>query len=441
MPKTLPSRLIAAALVTAFGVAHAGTVTVVTSFPKDLTDPYKKAFEAANPGIKLEVLNKNTTASIAYIKELAVGQRPDVMWASAPDAFEVLARDKLLTAAPEVKNPHTPAKIGSYPINDPQGLYYGQALAGYGIMWNTRYLQANKLPVPKEWSDLAKPEYFGHVAISSPSRSGTTHLTVETLLQGEGWDKGWTQLLEIMGNCAAVTDRSFGVPDGVNSGQYGVGMVIDFFGLSGKYSGFPVDFAYPSVTAVVPANIGLVTGGKNADEAKKFIAFTLSKDGQQILLDPKISRLPVLPYADLKVPAGYPDVQAVAKRSKVQFNSELSESRYQVVVSMFDQMVTFRLKELQAATQAIHDAEKRLKGKPNAQAADLVKQARGFAYSPLVGQDNVKDEQFLELFRKNRRDVAVSKQLTGQEELWASKAKTNYAKATELAKQASALIK
>ncbi|RYF35447.1 MAG: extracellular solute-binding protein [Comamonadaceae bacterium] len=441
MHRTPSLRLLAASLLMAWSAAHAGTVTVVTSFPKDLTDPYKKAFEAANPGIKIEVLNKNTTASIAYIKELAVGQRPDVMWASAPDAFEVLARDKLLTPAPEVKNPHTPAKIGNYPINDPQGLYYGQALAGYGIMWNTRYLQANKLPVPKEWSDLARPEYFGHVAISSPSRSGTTHLTVETMLQGEGWDKGWTQLLEIMGNCAAVTDRSFGVPDGVNSGQYGVGMVIDFFGLSGKYSGFPVEFAYPSVTAVVPANIGLVTGGKNADEAKKFIAFTLSKDGQQILLDPKISRLPVLPYADLKVPAGYPDVQAVAKRSKVQFNSELSESRYQVVVSMFDQMVTFRLKELQAATRAIHEAEKKLKGKPNAQAAELVKQARGFAYAPLVGQDNVKDEQFLELFRKNRRDVAVSKQLTGQEELWASKAKTNYAKATELANQAAALVK
>ncbi len=441
MHRTPFLRLLTASLLLAWGAAQAGTVTVVTSFPKDLTDPYKKAFEAANPGIKIEVLNKNTTASIAYIKELAVGQRPDVMWASAPDAFEVLARDKLLTAAPEVKNPHTPAKIGSYPINDPQGLYYGQALAGYGIMWNTRYLQANKLPVPKEWSDLAKPEYFGHVAISSPSRSGTTHLTVETLLQGEGWDKGWTQMLEIMGNAAAVTDRSFGVPDGVNSGQYGIGLVIDFFGLSAKYSGFPVEFAYPSVTAVVPANIGLVTGGRNADEAKKFIAYTLSAPGQQILLDPKISRLPVLPYADLKIPAGFPDIQAVAKRAKVQFDSKLSESRYQVVVSLFDQMVTFRLKELQAATKAIHEAEKRLKAKPNAQAADWVKQARGYAYSPLVGTDTVKNEQFLELFRKNRRDVSVSKQLTGQEELWASKAKANYAKAAELANQAAALVK
>ena len=67
-------------------------------------------------------------------------------------------------------------------------------------------------------------------------------MTVETILQGEGWDKGWTQLLEMMGNAAAVTDLSFAVPDGVNNGQYGVGIVIDFFGLAGKYSGFPVDF-------------------------------------------------------------------------------------------------------------------------------------------------------------------------------------------------------
>ena len=88
------------------------------------------------------------------------------------DAFEVLARDKLLQPAPEVKNPQAPAKVGNYPLNDPEGMYYGQALAGYGLMWNTRYMQANKVPAPKEWADLIKGEYFGHVAMSSPSRSG-----------------------------------------------------------------------------------------------------------------------------------------------------------------------------------------------------------------------------------------------------------------------------
>lgn len=421
--------------------AQGGTVTVLTSFPKELTTAYQKAFEAQNPGIKVEILNKNTTAALAYVRELAEGQRPDVMWASAPDAFEVLARNKLLTPAPETVNKSAPAKIGNYPLNDPNGLYYGQALAGYGIMWNTRYLQANKLPAPKEWNDLTRPEYFGHIAISSPSRSGTTQLTVETILQGEGWDKGWSQLLAMMGNAAAVTDRSFAVPDGVNNGQYGIGIVIDFFGLAGKYSGYPVDFVYPSMTAVVPANIGLISGSKNPEEAKKFMAFSMSAAGQQLLFDPKISRLPILPYSQLKSPAGYPVPQDVAKRAKVQFDANLSEARYQVVTSLFDQMVTFRLKELQAATKAIQEAEKALKAKPNAQGSALVKQARDVAYAPLVGADNVRNEEFLELFRKNRRDVAVSKQLTGLEQLWATKAKDNYERATKLAGDARALAR
>ncbi len=441
MQRILCAVAIAAGLLCAGPLAQAGTVTVLTSFPKELTTAYQKAFEAKNPGIKVEILNKNTTAAIAYVRELAEGQRPDVMWASAPDAFEVLARNKLLQAAPETKNPAAPAKIGNYPLNDPQGLYYGQALAGYGIMWNTRYLQANKLPAPKEWSDLTRPEYFGHVAISSPSRSGTTQLTVETILQGEGWDKGWSQLLAMMGNAAAVTDRSFAVPDGVNNGQYGIGIVIDFFGLAGKYSGFPVDFVYPAMTAVVPANIALIAGGKNAEEAKKFMAFSMSTEGQQLLFDPKISRLPILPYSSLKAPAGYPVPQEVAKRAKVQFDAVLSESRYQVVTSLFDQMVTFRLKELQAATKAIHEAEKALKAKPNAQGSALVKQARDAAYAPLVGETNAKNEEFLELFRKNRRDVAVSKQLTGLEQLWATKARENYERARGLAEQAKGMAK
>jgi len=40
--------------------AQAGTVTVITSFPKELTQIYKTEFEKANPDIKIEILNKNT---------------------------------------------------------------------------------------------------------------------------------------------------------------------------------------------------------------------------------------------------------------------------------------------------------------------------------------------------------------------------------------------
>ncbi|WKU20787.1 TOBE domain-containing protein [Advenella alkanexedens] len=109
--------------------AFAGTVTIITSFPKELTQAYKNAFEKANPDIKLEILNKNTVSGIAYVRETPEGQRPEVFWASAPDAFEVLGAAGLLEKAGDISNPDIPDKIGSFPINDPSGLFLGQALA------------------------------------------------------------------------------------------------------------------------------------------------------------------------------------------------------------------------------------------------------------------------------------------------------------------------
>ena len=423
--------MLAAAITLFVGQAFADTISVITSFPKELTEAYKKAYEAKNPGDKVEILNKNTAAGIAYVREQTAGSRPEVFWASAPDAFEVLASAKLLQKV-DGGNPNIPAKVGTYPINDPEGLYIGQALAGYGIMWNTRYTKANKLPDPKEWADLMAPVYFGHVAISSPSRSGTTHLTVETILQGEGWEKGWNQMLRIAGNCAAVTERSFGVPDGVSNGQFGVGLVIDFFGLAAKNSGFPVEFVYPSVTSIVPANIALISGAKNAEAGKRFIQFTLSEEGQALLLDKKISRLPVLPSMYVKAPAGYPNPFTGTIKAKVNFDTAISEARYYVVSSMFDQIITFRHKELVAATKAIHEAEKRLGGKASAQ----LDEARKLAFSPPVSDAQTKDKTLLALFKADKKDAAATAQKTKVEEEWAQKVKANYAKAAELASAA-----
>ena len=422
---------LATALTLLSSPSGADNISVITSFPKELTEAYKKAYETKYPADKVEILNKNTAAGIAYVREQSAGSRPEVFWASAPDAFEVLASAKLLQKV-DSGNPNIPSKVGAYPINDPEGLYKGQALAGYGIMWNTRYSKANKLPDPKEWADLMAPIYFGHVAISSPSRSGTTHLTLETILQGEGWDKGWNQMLRIAGNCAAITERSFGVPDGVSNGQFGIGLVVDFFGLAPKNSGFPVEFVYPSVTAIVPANIALISGAKNAEAGKRFIQFTLSDEGQALLLDKKISRLPVLPSMYAKAPAGYPNPFTGTIKAKVNFDSDLSESRYYVVSSMFDQIITFRHKELAAATKAIHDAEKRLGGKASPQ----LEEARKLTFTSPVTDAQTKDKTLLALFKADKKDAAATAQKTKVEEEWAQKVKANYAKAVELASAA-----
>jgi ABC-type Fe3+ transport system substrate-binding protein len=436
------ARILGAALLAALTCqsAYAQVVSIVTSFPKDLTEVYKRAFEQRNPGVKVEILNKGTSAAVAYVREAPATNKPDIFWASAPDAFEVLASENLLQKF-DGANKAVPGKIGSYPVNDPKGFYYGQALAGYGLMWNTRYMKANKLPPPKEWVDLVKPVYHGHVAISSPSRSGTTHLTVETILQGEGWTEGWRQVLMIGGNSAAITERSFGVPDGVNNGQFGIGLVIDFFGLSAKASGFPVEFVYPSVTAIVPANIGLIANAKNAELGKKFIAFALSPDGQQLLLDPKISRLPVLPATYAKAPKDYPNPFGGKIKAKVNFDSDLSRSRYYIVNSLYDHTVTFRHKELAAATKAIHGASAKLAGKKNAQAQKLLDEARELAFTPLVSESKVKEKDFLALYSTTKRDALRAKEVTALEEYWGRKARENYVRAAELANQAAGMAR
>ncbi len=417
-------------------------LTVVTSYPKDLTSAFQKAFEKANPGIKVEMLKKKTTAGVKYIQETASNNSSDLFWASAPDAFEVLKGDGLLQKY-EVKAKGIPEVIGSYPINDPDGYYKGFAGSGYGIMWNTRYLKAKKLPAPAEWDDLTKAVYHGHTGMSAPSRSGTTHLTVETILQGEGWVKGWQLIKEIAGNFHTVTERSFGVPDGVNSGQFGIGIVIDFFGLSSKASGFPVEFVYPSVTTLVPANIAIVKNAPHPQAAAAFIEFLLSREGQEMLLDPKIRRLPVRPETYAKAPGDFPNpFKDKSIGAKVRFDVLKSKSRYNLVNSMFDVMITYRLDDLKSAVKAVQDAEKALSGSKNKEAAGLVAEARALIAAVPIDEAGSLDPEFAAIFKKKRKKA--TDKVTGRqaevEQQWDALVKENYARARKLAEKAVSML-
>ena len=423
-------------------VALEKKLVIVTSYPPDTTTTVKKAFEKKHPGVKVEMLKKKTTAGIKYLQETASNNRSDMFWASAPDAFEVLKGDSLLQKY-KVKMKGIPKKVGAFPINDPEGYYKGFAASGYGIMWNTRYLKAKKLPEPKTWANLAKPVYHGHVGMSAPSRSGTTHLTVETLLQGKGWDKGWAELKAIAGNFKTVTERSFGVPDGVNSGQFGLGIVIDFFGLSSEASGFPVKFIYPPVTTLVPANIAIVKNAPHPKAAAAFIEFLLSPAGQEVLLDPKIRRLPVNPATYAKAPPGFPNpFKDKSIGAAVKFDLQLSKNRYNVINSLFDVMVTYRLKDLRAATRAIQIAEAQMGGKSNMAAKKLIDQAKALVAKVPITAAQAGKNDFNRIFKKKRKKATTK--VTGRqaeiEQAWDAEVKANYTSARGLAEKAASML-
>lgn len=372
-------------LATAF-LAAAGwaleTVVVASSFPKEILSAYKRTFDEQSTGYRVEFVNFPATNTISYLLDRAPGSRPDVFWGSSPDTFRALRRHELLRPLHDVANPAIPSAIDGLVIDDPERFFRGQALTGYGFMWNTRYLDARGIPPPTSWSDLARPEYFGHIVMSSASRSSTTHLIVESILQSEGWEAGWALILQIAGNCATITERSFDVPNSVTRGRFGVGPVVDFLALSGKYSGFPVEFAYARPSVVTPVGIGLINGGRNPEGGKAFIAFTLSEAGQRLLLRPEISRLPVLPavYLAKDRSKDFPDLVELARSTLPAYVSEISDARYRIVGALFDQLITFRHRDLADITRAIHQTTERLRHTPDAESAALLDRARALVY-------------------------------------------------------------
>jgi phosphoglycerate transport regulatory protein PgtC len=434
------SVLLAAAL---GGTAEAASkeVVVLTSFPKELFEAYKQAFEQQAAGVKVIVKQQQTNQGVTYLRETRARPEADIFWASAVDAFQTLKADGLLdkVSLPKEVLGRMPPRIGSFPLHDPDGTYWGFAVSGYGLMWNTRYLALRKLPAPREWTDLADARYHGDLVISAPSRSGTTHLTVEVILQAYGWEKGWALLLQTGGNMGSITERSFGVPEAVISGQYGIGVVIDFFGLSAIASGHPIDFVYPSLTSVVPASVAVVKNGPNPDNARAFIQYLLGDEGQLKLFSPEIGRLPVVPALYSRAPKGYPNPFTM-KLGGVDFDDKLSSARRNVVNSLFDHLITFRHAELKSAWGAIYAAEAQV-GKAKAAGRSVeaagaqLAEARKLASSVPIDAKQASDKAVNAAF-KDKPEVK-----SRMETEWDTAAKTSYAKARELADSAAGRLR
>lgn len=376
-------------------------VRVLTSFPPQFLEPLQSAFRIRHPEISLEFVQRKTTTAVADI----VGERhrADIFWASAPDAFEILKRAGRLAAL----NPRptgAPDLIAGYPVNDPDLTYLGFALSGYGFVYNPDYLEKRGLPVPRGWSDLAAPIYAGHIGISSPSRSGTMHLMVEAILQVYGWDRGWGIWSEIGGNLATVTARSFGVSAGVARGRFGLGPTIDFLA---NPEGMPKEstrFALPEETLFVPASIAVLADAANRYGAERFVDFVLSPEGQSLLLDPAVARLPISPAV---YPAGGTTVGNPFQRdglfARGLFDAGLSAARYELVNIIFDEMITFRRSELGRMWRSVRALELALSERSDADLAKLVSNARSaLARPPLSGAEAMELERWRDLVRVRR---------------------------------------
>ena len=174
-----------------------------------------------------------------------------------------------------------------------------------------------------------------------------------------------------------------------------------------------------------------------------FIDFLLTPEGQEILLDPKIRRLPVNPKTYSKAPKDFPNpFKDKTIGAAVKFDLALSKGRYNVINSLFDVMITYRLDDLREAIRAIQKAEAKLVGKSNSEASNLIAEARALVNEVPVSEAQASESDFNKIFKKKRKK-ATTKVTGRQAELeseWDSMVMANYAKAKELADKAYSML-
>ena len=229
-----------------------------------------------------------------YAKVLAEKDNPkgDVWYAGTLDPHSQAGVNGLLQAyespmlkeiGKEFQNPATSKKHHS------AGVYAG--VLGYSV--NTKVLKEKGLPMPKSWEDLTKPIYKGLVQVASPQSSGTAYTVLATMVQLKGEEDAFKYLAKLHQNINQYTKSGSAPGKAAARGEtmIGIGFLHDH--AKQKADGFPLELVVPSEgTGYEIGGLSIIKGARNLDNAKKFVDFMLSAEGQEVPQKVKMFQVP-----------------------------------------------------------------------------------------------------------------------------------------------------
>lgn len=435
--RTMFSSLLASAVLTLFAphamaaqTAHetANKVIVMTSYPEEVVSLIEAGFEKAYPGTRVEIVWRRSGDAMNYLKDNP--GHTDVYWTPSQRTFAMLAEQGAFKRLP-VDMAGLPAKVGGFPISDPDQLYAAAEISGFGFAVNTERLRAQGLPRPAQWTDLAEPRWRDELTFPVPSRAAFAPPLVEIVAQGYGWEKGWAILQQVGANSRAPSNEAPNSTNSLSRGQVTVNVSMDFFIKPAMEKGAPIEFVYPGVTGYSPAHIAVFKDAPNPDAARNFAHYVLSEDAQKLLFHPDMLRLPVRPSVYADKPEGYYDPFTAAQVMPFEFDNELAQKRQGLNIALYDVMVTNPHAQLREALATVARAEQAAGGDPALQAQ--AEQAR-----KLVTQLPITEAQATELSDRFVASFEFENQPNANDALlrgWAEHVAQNRQQARRIAQQ------
>lgn len=250
------------------GVAHAD-ITVYTAGPQSLIDKLAEGFTAQS-GIKVNVFQATTGKIMARIEAEAANPAVDVLVSASWETATDFAKRGWLVS---YTSPNA-EKVPDFLKNETA---VAQGVSALGIAWNTK----SGTPKPAEWSDLAKPEFRDLVNIPDPAQSGSS-FELTAALAGQD-DFALFKSLKDNGAIIAGANAEALNPvlQGAKAAVFGA---VDYITFGNKAKGESIDVIFPeSGTVIAPRPVMILNWSKNQDEAKKFVDYMLSDEGQKLV--------------------------------------------------------------------------------------------------------------------------------------------------------------
>jgi len=353
------------------------TLEVITRHDSSIWTIFEPAFLESDYAKQLNIVDIKWIAPEAHLwRDTIKATELDVAWGGGPTLFDQLIRDGQIQALEGTRVTSVvseiPDSLGGAPMKrrDQQGraVWVAAAISSFGFTVNQGFLNRYSLPTPQRWEDLADTTYLKPIrTISMGNAKDTTSNTriYTIILQGFGWDKGWSILTRMAGNAKIYSGAgiSVDVQSASDMGEVGVALSIDFYGYTSQLKNPDCKYIIPQGQSIINGDpIAVIKGTKKQEEAEAFVAWVLSAEGQSFWLKPVVNRMPVRQDAfDTPLGKNRTDLKRLytetVQNIGISFDDDLALLYTDSVMYYFESVLTDLQSELREAWSALGKAK------------------------------------------------------------------------------------
>lgn len=253
----------------AISLSSAQALTVYTAGPGSLAKGLAAGYEKKT-GVKVNIFQATTGKVMARLEAEQANPQADILISASWDTAEDLHNRGWLM-------PYQSANAEKVPANLKTDDYVAQGISALGIVWNSK----SGTPEPKEWRDLTSADFKDKVTTPDPALSGAS-LDLLIGLQNGMNDEAWKLFEQLKQNGMVVSGPNAQavtpVMQGAKAAVFGA---VDYVSYGNIAQGESLKVIFPaSGTVIAPRPMMILKTTQHADDAKAFVDYVLSPEGQ-----------------------------------------------------------------------------------------------------------------------------------------------------------------